>query len=72
MSTVTSSLRKQVSISWPHKPKDYEWKGTIKETKLTRKILAHCNIKHEDVIIESMYVIIYIYMWMHILIYINI
>eukprot|EP01083_Nonionella_stella_P305664 1067209_1 len=37
---------------WPHQPKDYEWKGTIRESQLTTKILAHCRPKHQDVIVE--------------------
>eukprot|EP01084_Bolivina_argentea_P041056 75763_1 len=44
---------KDDDVPWPHKPEYYHNKGTIRETKLTRKFLAYCAPRGEDVIVET-------------------
>lgn len=38
---------------WPHKPSDYEWKGTLNQSGETWTVLAYCKAKGTDVIVKS-------------------
>ena len=51
-----ATMARKRLLPWPQKSNDYQWKGTISETKITTKILAHCLPKQQDVIVESVYV----------------
>ena len=47
---------------WPHKPSDYEWKGTLNQSGDTWTVLAHCKAKGRDVIIKSMFLLFFFFL----------